>query len=780
MSKIIDTVGRVVTIEYKEDPSFTVGPITNVQYGAEESWKASQNPNTTDSGDLQGKFQVIVTVPGNKTIVYDKTAALVSPSKHVVRTRLQRVFDVDGKPKYHYWYEQPDLGFTYMNGTSYAVYNRHENLVQIDYTKTNKIKRYNYNTYTKKLHKGSMQYRKIFAKQDLIKKSYDASQGKFLDKFVTEVKNKLNYAYTNEPDGFGFDGYKEYDPFYLRNTYRYFTKTTDISGNETQFTYDGIHQLLNTVKSGNHKEVMTTERDEMKLVKKKETLSYHVENGEAAGEPLKRIENFRYDEYGNLTNYTGPEAERDENGIPVNNEHTVVYAYAYDKFHILTLKTWKKDANTTSQIKYDVDDKGNVIKETKINTDDAGKWIITDYSYDHFGNMTRKAVQSGGGSFVTNYEYGVDANGADMKGAYLTKKYGTLDGKEVADTYAYDFQSGNLTAEIDPKMNKTTYEYDVLNRVTKVTRPDGTQKEYLYEDNPYANLKITYKDPEQVSHQYEYDIYGDLLQSRVFDKGEWHVLKRMEFDAHGNKTKETDANGHSVRYEYDSRFRLVKKSYYADDAVFKGAVTVDYKLGSGTNGTTPLLVTITDEEGYAKKYHYDILNRLTKKEDTPDNSEWHVTKYTYDYVGNKLTATDPRGHTTRYEYDDLGRMTKRTDALGNETEYIYNALNKLTRQQEPGGKITEYAYDGLGRVTEKKVHADGSSNEVYTRYAYDDADNVTNLKLGKVAGGKDLLASDITYAYDSMNRVTMSITKSMRQERGIRSMHTTTTATRLK
>lgn len=190
VSKITDTVGRVVTLEYKEDHTFTVGPISNEQYSQHDSWKASQNPNTTDSGDLQGKFQVIVHLPNQKELIYDKTAVLVSGSKHVIRTRLQRVYDVDDQIKYHYWYEQPDLGFTYMNGTSYSVYNRYENLVQIDYTKTNHIKRYVYNSYTKGLNKGSMEYRKIFDTFELEKTGYDGSQSKFLDKFKTEVKSK--------------------------------------------------------------------------------------------------------------------------------------------------------------------------------------------------------------------------------------------------------------------------------------------------------------------------------------------------------------------------------------------------------------------------------------------------------------------------------------------------------------------------------------------------------------------------------------------------------------
>jgi hypothetical protein len=105
---------------------------------------------------------VVINLPDGKKIIYDKTATLVSNSKHVIGTRLQRVYDIDGKIKYHFWYEQPELGFTFKNGTSYKAFNRYENLVQVNYCKTNRIKRYTYGQYTKKLNgnEGSMQYSK--------------------------------------------------------------------------------------------------------------------------------------------------------------------------------------------------------------------------------------------------------------------------------------------------------------------------------------------------------------------------------------------------------------------------------------------------------------------------------------------------------------------------------------------------------------------------------------------------------------------------------------------
>lgn len=754
LSKITDSIGRVVTIEYKEDQSFTVGPISNTVYGADESYKTSQNPNTTNSGDLNGKFQVIVHLPGDKSLVYDKTAALVSSSKHVIRTRLQRVYDVDGKPKYHYWYEQPELGFTYMNGAKYSVYNRYEYLTQINYVKTNRIQRYVYNTYTQGLNsKGSMQYRKVFQKKELVKSGYSTSQSSFMDRFVTTEAEKYHYAYTNEADGYGAVGYKD-DDDYLLGTYRYYTEVTDGLGNKTKYTYDGVHQLLTTELSGaNHKEVMTTERDEMKLVKKQQTLLYQVKDGLTVGDPAKRIENFRYDQYGNLTNYTGPEAERNESGEPLSNEHMVIYAYAYDKYHVLSQKTWKQDKDTTSQILYEIDAKGNATKETRGKQGLAEGTVTTSYQYDAYGNITSKEAKSGDGSFVTYYDYSKDFNGVNLNGAYLAKEYSLLNGTEIGKRYAYDFNTGNLIAEMDANGNKTTYKYDALSRVIQISQPDQSLKDYEYVESAYDNFIIKYTDPNRQLIRNEYDTLGRLVKEQLWDNKQWVRLNTIEYDAIGNKTKEIDANGHSVRYGYDSKGRLVSKSSYENDKLLKGKIVLSYSVDE--DAELPLSITITDEEGFAKIYRYDTLENLREMEETPDRSTSFKTTYSYDYVGNIVSLTNALAQTTNFEYDELNRLISRQDASGNETKMTYNALNQPLLQTDPGDRIIRKEYDASGRLAAtKQYYSDTSGSYTYTQYGYDAANNVISQKQGREADGQDAVSAATSYTYDALNRVT--------------------------
>jgi RHS repeat-associated protein len=757
LTSITDTIGRVITFEYKEDGNFTVKPLegSNVP---DQSYLVSQNPTTTDSGDLEGKFQVIVHVPGGQTIVYDKSAVLVSASKHVVRTRLQRVYDLDGQVKYHLWYEQPDLGFTFMNGSKYAVYNRYENLTQIDYVKTNRIKRYVYNTYTNGLNDdGSMQVRKVFGSKELVKQGYDPSQSSFLDRFSTVEKDKTDYAYTNEADGYGTEGYKKNDSDYLKNSFRYLSTATDSRGNTVTTTFDGIHQQLSTERNGSdHKETITTERDEMKLVKKQETVQHQVAEGRAAGVFVRRIENYRYDQYGNLTNYTGPEAERDGQGYPVNNEHTVVYSYAYDKYHILQQKTWKTDSQSTAQILYEVDAVGNVVKETKLTGSSGEPPVVTAFQYDSYGNMIRKEASSGPGSqsFITEYRYGVDGSGADTRGAYVTEEL-TIAGAQTATLhrYAYDMNRGSLTADWDGKGNRTSYEYDLLGRVLRQTAADGAVQAYEYREGPYKNLEIQLTDAKGNAFLHQYDILGSLVRKDIRDNGAWAFQYAGEYDGKGNKVKETDANGNIITYAYDSKYRLTAKTFYEKGTVNKGAVLLSYTFTG--DSLLPLIMSVTDEEGNRKTYHYDALDRLVKLETTADGSHTDATLYAYNYVGNKISDTDANGHQTTYSYDLLGRQTGRKDSLGNETKLAYNAVHQVVRQEEPGGKRTELQYDPAGRLTLNKVYEESDpAKYTYTEFGYDGAGNRDRIRVGLVDRGADQPAADTEYGYDVRNRLT--------------------------
>lgn len=520
-----------------------------IDYSYDSNYSLTLNGDGSVSEDLGNNFQVIIYLPDdttstltdNDSIIYNKSLAhyedLGAGNYKLWRTKIDKVYDTDTELKYNYTWDKQNNGFTFTNSNSYSINNIYWNIIQVDFAKSNKIVRYEYGTYTKALgDDGSMQYNKVIKKQDLSQTGWHDTQANYLDKFICDIENEITYEYINEPSGYGFADYHAGNENYLRDTYRYYSKKTDTYGVTITHTYNGLGDLLNTESKGNdHKIVTTTTYDEYNLPEKKETKTYNVVDGIEIGSPLIEIENYDYDEYGNLVSYTGKEAERDTNGNPINAEHTTIYTYATDKFHILTSKIWNNDQNTQSKIEYTVDNNGNVTSKTEGITNP----ITTAFQYDTHGNIIEKTID---GIYTTYYVYGTDIDGVDHKAAYLTKEYSIQDSQEIAKNYTYDFNTGNLLSSIDENGNVTEYSYDDIYRVTRIDYPNGNYIGYQYNDNWDSN-KSVYKYNDERTEIFYYNIFNQLAEYKVagtnltITGGNIETLSQIEYNSYGKKQK---------------------------------------------------------------------------------------------------------------------------------------------------------------------------------------------------------------------------------------------------
>jgi YD repeat-containing protein len=239
------------------------------------------------------------------------------------------------------------------------------------------------------------------------------------------------------------------------------------------------------------------------------------------------------------------------------------------------------------------------------------------------------------------------------------------------------------------------------------------------------------------------------------------------FDALGRETQETDPLNHSATFAYDAAGRmtsttdqLTRRQDFAFDADNRKTLATWYDVG----GTM-------------------VLNRQT---------------FTYDQVGNQLTAADangaytmgydalnrltseqePFGQVLTYAYDGVGNRTLVQDSQNGVMTSVYDAANELTTRELSGSGVTplriDFTYTPTGLTATEKRYSDlaGTTKVGETDYSYDAASRVTSIThlngsattLASFAYTYDLAdrlstetdngGTPVTYSYDNTNQVT--------------------------
>lgn len=264
--------------------------------------------------------------------------------------------------------------------------------------------------------------------------------------------------------------------------------------------------------------------------------------------------------------------------------------------------------------------------------------------------------------------------------------------------------------------SKRQYTYDsVFNQVTSTTdelgrqtlygiNENGDRTEYLY-DAMNRQVQVISADPDGAD--------GELTSPTM----------SLTYDARGNVTSQTDANGNVSFSEYDEMGRLVK----ATDAL--GSVT-EYEHDAGGN-----LVATTDALGRTTESVYDSRGRSVET----IRADGSRVKTGYDAGNNRTQSFDANGNASRTVYDERNRVSQVIDALGNVTSFEYDAAGQMTAQIDANGDRADYEYDELGR---RASVTDALGN--VTRTSYD--------KAGRVFAQIDALGKEIRYEYDDRDR----------------------------
>ncbi|MGW0196587.1 RHS repeat-associated core domain-containing protein [Nonomuraea sp. NPDC003201] len=419
---------------------------------------------------------------------------------------------------------------------------------------------------------------------------------------------------------------------------------------------------------------------------------------------------------------------------------TPVATAGYDAAGQLVSATSSRGQTTTAVY----DGLGNKVQVTdpKVGQSAAGTWT---YTYDLLGEILSQTAPTAARSEATYDDLGrqITLSTIERKPAqavYVTRmEYD--DGDRVTKTIrptgdstsrAYD-PTGALISQTDALGNATKFAYDLAGRVVKTTNPLGL-----------ANIA-------------SYDLAGRQIQSQDLDvDGSVLRTKKTGYDAAGNETSRTSAEGHTITRVFDAANRQVEQrepvspteqitTSFGYDAA--GAQT------RSTSGRGHSTYTTYNSLGLPES----VIEPATAAHPNPADRTWTLG---YDAVGNPVTTVAPGGVRVERVFDELNRLIKQSgsgaEATTEDLTFGYDLAGRLTAAGDlgftlndrglllkttgAGGDLNAYAYDANNRLVQR---VDTTGTSIFT---WDDADRLTQ-SMDPVS------ATTIGYGYDTASRL---------------------------
>lgn len=328
-----------------------------------------------------------------------------------------------------------------------------------------------------------------------------------------------------------------------------------------------------------------------------------------------------------------------------------------------------------------VSDAGNVTSETN------GEGKTTTYRYDGLNRLTGITYPRGNAVTISYGAASKVATRGSLSESINYDGFGrpstiTLGG--VSRTYRHD-ALGRRTFESNPGASSgTSYQYDVLDRVTSATNADGTSRRISY-----GAGSRTVTDERSKSTTYSYRSYGDPEQQMLMSISAADASANVALQRNGKDLITSITQGGVTRsYGYNSQG-------YLTSVVNPETGTTTYGRDSAGNMTSRAVGT-----SGSTTYTYDGQNRLTAA--SYPGSTPSVTK-TYSKT-HKLKTVNSSVASHGYSYDANDNLTSETltvDGISSTTGYGYTSNDQLSSLTYPRtGRVVSYSPDTLGRPTQ--------------------------------------------------------------------------------
>lgn len=495
---------------------------------------------------------------------------------------------------------------------------------------------------------------------------------------------------------------------------------TDLMGEDTTFTYDGLGQIESYFLPENPTSAMVTNTyDSLGRIESQLDMNSNQQDFFFAG--------WRTEFQNALDESIVRHYDRAGNTIEAVDELGFVTSYEYDGLNRQIRKTMPEG----DSVSWTYDSKDNFLTETRAAKPGSGlSDIVETLTYHSTFNK------------VATHE----------------------DGRGNTTTYTYNSSTGNLETVERPDigMSTPTITMTYNGRGQVLTRTDETG----------------------IVTKFEYDTTTEVLEQVTVDEGmgQLNLLTVLGYNSWGDVDSVTDPRGNETEYTFDAKRRLTQVenaapfSYITNLTYDKNdnRLTVERQTGdvghpwqvfTATYNLANQVATLKDPLNNTTTRQYDDLRRLWKVTDP----ESRVTEYQYDERNLLKKVIDPATNDSQvFTYTDNGLKASVADAKENVTSYLYDGFDRLDKTVYPDGTFEQNAsfdansnitsiltrtgdtigfqFDVLNRMTQKSP--DGMP---VVTFVYDLAGRLTSVSTPVVTGNP--ASGEWEYGYDTAGRL---------------------------
>jgi RHS repeat-associated protein len=412
---------------------------------------------------------------------------------------------------------------------------------------------------------------------------------------------------------------------------------------------------------------------------------------------------------------------------------------------------------------------------------DGVPYALTQTSYDGEGRVECTAVRLNPADYAAppasacvagtaGSVYGPDRIGRNVYDAadQVVQTITGLGGGAGVETAEISTYTGNGKVEsvMDGEGNRTTFEYDGFDRLSKTRFPLKTAHSQASASgtasDPAADYEqLSYDDNGNVTTRrlrdgnaigYSYDALNRLTAKDLPSLATWEVDIGYSYDNLGHLTQALNANAHYVNLGWDSLGRLTGEA--------SSVTSIGYGYDLAGRRTR-----VAYADGFYVDYDYLATGEVSQIAES-NGQNGHVSSgvgllatFGYDDLGNRISLTRGNGSVTSYRYNAAARLDRLTNTFADSTKTVqtgfdYNPAGQITRAESSN------ALYSFARSNAAKTYTPNGLNQYVTAGTasptYDARGNLTSAGttvFGYTSENKLAAYGSHLMAYDPLGRL---------------------------